>query len=42
VEPLNPTKAKFFKELKASIEEVQLAKKRKIKLKSAEKLSNEH
>ena len=40
-EPLRPSKAKFLKELKASVEEVVLAKQGKIKLKTAEELLNE-
>jgi hypothetical protein len=40
-EPLNPAKAQFYKELKASIEEVGLAKQGKIRLKTAEELLNE-
>ena len=40
-EPLSPSKAKFFKELKASVGEVVLAKQGKIKLKTAEELLNE-
>jgi hypothetical protein len=40
-EPISPAKAKFYKELKASIEEVALAKQGKIKLKTAEELLNE-
>jgi hypothetical protein len=40
-EPLSPAKAQFYKELKASIEEVGLAKKGKIRLKTAEELLNE-
>jgi hypothetical protein len=41
VEPLSPAKAQFYKELKASVEEVVLAKQGKIKLKTAEELLNE-
>lgn len=40
-EPISPAKAKFIKELKASVEEVVLAKRGKIKLKTAEELLNE-
>ena len=40
-EPISPAKAQFFKELKASVEEVRLAKQGKIKLKTAEQLLNE-
>jgi hypothetical protein len=40
-EPISINKAKFFKEFKASVEEVILAKQGKIKLKSAEELLNE-
>lgn len=40
-EAISPNKAKFFKELKGSVEEVALAKKGKIKLKTAEQLLNE-
>lgn len=40
-EPISPAKAKFFKELKASVEEVRLAKQGKIKLKTADELLNE-
>jgi hypothetical protein len=41
VEPISAAKAKFLKELKASVEEVVLAKQGKIKLKTAEQLLNE-
>jgi hypothetical protein len=40
-ETISPAKAQFFKELKASIDEVGLAKKGKVKLKTAEQLLNE-
>jgi hypothetical protein len=40
-EPISPAKAQFFKELKASVEEVVLAKQGKIKLKTAEQLLDE-
>ncbi|MET4080604.1 hypothetical protein ABIB40_000548 [Pedobacter sp. UYP30] len=40
-EPISPSKAKFFKELKASVEEVVLAKQGKIKLQTAEQLLSE-
>jgi hypothetical protein len=40
-EPISPAKAKFYKELKTSVEEVVLAKQGKIKLKTAEQLLNE-
>ncbi|MBC6109794.1 hypothetical protein ACFOG5_08585 [Pedobacter fastidiosus] len=40
-EAISIRKAQFIKELKSSAEEVQLAKKGKIKLKSAEELLNE-
>ncbi len=40
-EPLSPSKEQFLKELKASVEEVVLAKKGRIKLKSAEELLDE-
>lgn len=40
-EPISPKKAQFFKELKASVNEVLLAEKGKIKLKTAEQLLNE-
>jgi hypothetical protein len=41
VEPISTNKAQFLKEFKASVEEVILAKKGKIKLKTAEQLLNE-
>jgi hypothetical protein len=40
-ETISPAKAHFLKELKASVEEVKLAKQNKIKLKTAEELLNE-
>ncbi len=40
-EPISPTKAQFFKELKASVKEVVLAKQGKLKLKTSEQLLNE-
>jgi len=40
-ETISPGKAQFIKELKSSVEEVELAKQGKIKLKSAEELFNE-
>lgn len=40
-EPISPSKAQFFKELQASVEEVVLAKQGKIKLKTAEQLLSE-
>ncbi len=40
-ETISPAKVQFYKELKASITEVTLAKKGKIKLKTAEQLLNE-
>lgn len=40
-EIISPTKAQFIKELKGSIKEVKLAKKGKLKLKSADTLLNE-
>lgn len=40
-EIISPAKAQFIKELKSSIAEVQLSKKGKIKLKSADQLLNE-
>jgi len=40
-EPISPAKAKFYKEFKASVEEVKLAKQGKIKLKTAEELLHE-
>jgi hypothetical protein len=40
-EQISPSKAEFVKELHASVEEVILAKKGKIKLKSAEELLDE-
>jgi hypothetical protein len=40
-EPISHTKAQFLKELRASVREVALAKKGKVKLKTAEELLNE-
>ncbi|WP_316772711.1 hypothetical protein [Pedobacter frigiditerrae] len=40
-EPISAKKAKFLKELKASVQEVTLAKQGKIKLQTAEQLLNE-
>lgn len=40
-EAISPTKAQFLKELKASVDEVNLAKQGKVKLKSADQLLNE-
>ncbi|MCP9768099.1 hypothetical protein EGI22_09255 [Lacihabitans sp. LS3-19] len=40
-ESISPSKAKFLKELKASKDEVKLAKQGKIKLQTAEELLNE-
>jgi hypothetical protein len=40
-EPISASKARFLKELKQSIDEVNLAKQGKIKLKTAEELLNE-
>lgn len=40
-ERISPSKAVFLKELKHSVEQVSLAKKGKVKLKSAEQLLNE-
>lgn len=40
-EPISASKARFLKELKQSIDEVNLAKQGKIKLKTAEKLLDE-
>ena len=41
IETIAPAKAKFFNELRSSIEEVVLAKQGKIQLKSADELLNE-
>jgi hypothetical protein len=41
MESISPVKARFLKELKASAEEVVLAKQGKIKLKTAEELLDE-
>jgi hypothetical protein len=41
IETISPAKARFIKELKASIDEVNLAKQGKIKLKTAEQLISE-
>jgi hypothetical protein len=40
-EPITPQKAKFYKEFKDSVEEVQLAKEGKIELKTADQIINE-
>jgi hypothetical protein len=37
-QPLNLSKARFFKELKQSVDEVNFAKRGKLKLKTAEEL----
>jgi hypothetical protein len=41
VETISPPKARFIKEFKQAIDEVNLAKQGKIKLKTAEELINE-
>ncbi len=40
-EPISPSKTKFLKDLKGSVEEINLAKQGKKKLKSASQLLNE-